>query len=140
MKSLSLLPRNITACMSDADKRALSHDGKTPKESLTAAAARDEREIQKQISNYLRLLCVPFNQDAMHRKRTGTVGWPDFVFPYKGFAVFFECKCPWSRTLRPEQEQVRESIIKQGGVWRLITSLAEAQTCLRELDNLAAKK
>lgn len=134
MKSLSLLPRNITACMSESDKRALSRNGKTPEESRSLAAAKSEREIQGQIANYLRLLRVPSNRDAMHRKRTGTVGWPDFVFPYRGHFVAWEVKCPWSQNLRPEQSEMARELQRHGTEWRLITSIEDARQHLREMD------
>ena len=98
------------------------------------AIAKDEREIQKQISSFLRLRGIWADSDAMHKRRSGTVGTPDFVFPYKGHFVAWEIKCPWSPRLRPEQVQARDAIIAQGGQWRRITSLAEAQQHLREID------
>lgn len=127
------LPRNITACMSPADQRAIL--GRTPAETREKAIAKDERELQKQIANYLRLLGVWNIQSRMDRRTSNTLGTPDFVFPYKGNAVFFECKCSWSKSLRTEQAHARNEILKQGGIWKLITSLADAQECLRELDS-----
>jgi hypothetical protein len=70
----------------------------------------------------------------MNKKRTGTLGTPDFLLPYKGRFVAWEVKCAWSRALRPEQAQAKAKIEAQGGEWRLITSLPEAQAHLRELD------
>jgi hypothetical protein len=132
-----ILPANLTRCMSEADQRAVAPNGKTSAELRAAAIAKDERELQKQLANYLRLLGLWFTQSRMDRRTSNTVGTPDFVFPYKSAAVYWEVKCPWSRALRPEQAKAREAIIKQGGEWRLITSLAEAQAHLRELDALA---
>jgi hypothetical protein len=133
-----MLPANITRCMSEADQRAVSSSGKSAAETRAAAVAKDERELQKQLANYLRLLGLWFTQSRMDRRTSNTVGTPDFVFPYRGAAVYWEVKCPWSRALRPEQAKAREAILKQGGEWRLITCLAEAQAHLRELDALAS--
>jgi hypothetical protein len=69
----------------------------------------------------------------MHKRRTGTLGTPDFIFPFKGKFVAWECKPPWSTRLRPEQETARQGIVEQGGQWRLITTLDEARQHLSEL-------
>ena len=126
--------------MSPADQRACSPSGRTPAEARSAAVAKDERELQKQIAGYLRLLNVWHVQSRMDRRTSNTVGAPDFIFPYRGLGVFWECKCPWSRSLRPEQAHAREAIIAQGGEWRLITSLAEAQAHLREIDGIQPRE
>lgn len=133
-KAMNLLPRNITACMSAADQRAIL--GRTPAESREKAIVKDERELQKQIANYLRLLGVWNIQSRMDKRASNTLGTPDFVFPYKGNFVAWEVKIPWAKSLRPEQTHARDGIIKQGGEWRLITAFSEAQEHLRELDYL----
>ena len=133
-RAASLVPRNILACMSEADQRALSPSGRTPAEARAAAVAKDERELQRQIAAYLRLRGIWHTQSRMDRRTSNTVGTPDFVFPHAGQYVGWECKCPWSRALRPEQEAARIAIEAQGGQWRLITSVSEAKEHLDELD------
>lgn len=98
------------------------------------AAIRDEKELQNQIANLLRLRGIWCDQDAMHKRRTGTVGTPDFLFPYRGRFVAWECKPPWDTKLREEQEEARVCILQQLGIWRLITSVDDAQGHLREMD------
>lgn len=127
-----VLPENLLKCMDEADRRALGAKSNTDRRA--EAIAKDEREIQKQVGNYLRLLDLWHDQDGMHKRRTGTLGAPDFQFPYRGRYVAWEVKCPWSRSLRPEQQKAADAIEKQGGRWRLITSLPEAQAHLREID------
>jgi hypothetical protein len=135
-----ILPANLTRCMSEADQRRLSSNGKTPLEARAQAVAKDERELQRQVANYLRLLNVWHVQSRMDKRTSNTIGAPDFIFPYAGAAVYWECKCPWSRALRPEQAKAREAILAQGGDWRLITTLAEAQSHLRELDGVVPRE
>jgi hypothetical protein len=131
--------QNIIERMAPADRAALGR--KTSAEARADAVAKDERELQKQIASYLRLLGLWFSQSRMDRRTSNTVGTPDFVFPYAGGRyVAWEVKCPWSRSLRPEQAKAREAIIAQGGEWRLVTSLAEAQAHLRELDWTQARE
>ena len=135
-----IIPANLTRCMSEADQRNLSPTGRSAAETRAHAVAKDERELQRQVANYLRLLNVWHVQSRMDKRTSNTVGAPDFIFPYAGAAVYWECKCPWSRALRPEQAKAREAIIAQGGDWRLITTLAEAQAHLRELDGVLPRE
>jgi hypothetical protein len=129
-----VLPDHILTKMAPADRRELGKGGKTAAECRAEAVVRDEKDIQKQVGNYLRLLNLWHDQDGMHKRRTGTIGAPDFQFPYRGRYVAWEVKCAWSRSLRPEQQKAADAIEKQGGRWRLITSLADAQGHLREID------
>lgn len=133
-----IIPENILSKMDPKDRAELGQ--KTNTDRRAEAIAKDEKEIQKQVAGYLRLLNVWFTASRMDRRTSNAVGTPDFILPYKGHAVFFECKCAWSRALRPEQAKAREEIIKQGGVWALVTSLAEAQACLRELDGIQPRR
>lgn len=104
----------------------------TVSEAREKAAVRDEKELQGQIANYLRLHGIWFDQDATHKRRTGSLGTPDFIFPYNGRFIAWEVKTPWAAKLRPEQEDAREAIIAQGGQWRLVTSLSHAIQHLAE--------
>lgn len=127
-----ILPQNIVERMTPADRAALSQ--KSSAELREAAIAKDERQLQNQIANYLRLHNIWFAQSRMDRRTSNTVGTPDFLFCYEHYFVAWEVKCPWSQNLRAEQAKARDGIMAQGGDWRLITSLAEAQEHLRELD------
>jgi hypothetical protein len=89
--------------------------------------AKDERELQRQIANWLRLHGIWFTQSRMDRRTSNTVGTPDFIFCYRGRFVAWEVKCPWSRALRPEQQKAADAIVAAGGEWRLVTSLVEAK-------------
>ena len=128
------VPGNILGCMSEADQRRFSRTGKTPAEAREHAVAKDERELQKQIANWLRLRGIWFTQSRMDRRTSNTVGTPDFIFCHRGRFVAWEVKCPWSRALRPEQQKAADAIVAAGGEWRLVTSLAEAKGHLGDLD------
>ena len=128
------IPANLLRCMSPADQRACSPTGRTPEETRAKAVAKDERELQRMIANWLRLQGLWFTQSRMDRRTSNTVGTPDFIFPYCGCAIYWEVKCPWPAKLRPEQEAARDAILKQGGEWRLVTSLDEAREHLRAVD------
>lgn len=129
-----IIPESLLKLMSPQDRAKLGQRGKTSDDYRKQAVAKDEKQIQKDISGYLRLLGIWHVQSRMDRRTSNTVGTPDFIFVYKGFAVFWECKTAWSSHLRPEQAEARAAIIRQGGHHRVITGLHEAQAHLRELD------
>jgi len=135
-----MIPKHIIERMEADDRAALGVSNSA--ETRAKAIAKDERELQHQIAGYLRLHRLWFTQSRMDRRTSNTVGTPDFLFPYKGKNderarwVAWEVKCPWSRSLRPEQAHARDQILAQGGEWRLITSLPEAQAHLREIDGI----
>lgn len=137
---LTQLPPTLRKQIDNADRPEIPkhlQPGVT-NEAREKAIAKDEREIQGQIANLLRLHGLWFTQSRMDRRTANTVGTPDFLFPYKGHWIAWEVKCPWNQKLRPEQAQARDKIIAQGGLWRLITSLQEAQQHLREIDRATA--
>jgi hypothetical protein len=127
-----ILPTNITRCMSESDQRAVM--GATVNEAREKAIAKDERELQRDIANYLRLHGLWFTQSRMDRRASNTVGTPDFLLAYKGRFVAWECKVAWATKLRREQAEARDRITAQGGAWKLITTIADAQAHLREMD------
>lgn len=106
--------------------------GVTP-EAKRKAEARDEREIQKQIAGWLRLVGAYYVQSRMDRKTSNQPGTPDFIVLWKGKTLYWEVKTPWSQKLRPEQMAARIQIEDQGGAWSLITSLRDAQEQLRAI-------
>lgn len=131
-----MIPENIRKRMSAEDRKSLS----APTNAETAAAmdAKSEKRLQADIANFLRLRDLWFDQDAMHKRRTGSVGTPDFLFPYTskkgavGMFIAWECKVGTGK-LTESQERVRTAIVAQGGSWRLIRSIQDAQAHLREL-------
>lgn len=133
-----VLPPHFLDKIDPRDRRALGL--RSDAERRETAVAKDEREIQKQIANYLRLLNIWFAQSRMDRRTSNTVGTPDFLFCYHGRFVAWEVKCPWSRCLRMEQAMARKAILAQRGQWRMITSLQEAQEHLRFLDEICGGK
>ncbi len=101
----------------------------TSDEASTKFVAKSERELQNQICNLLRQRGIWFDQDAMHKRRTGTKSAPDFQFPLCGRFVAWEVKHNGGK-LDAGQERTRDKIINQGGEWRLITNLEAARAHL----------
>lgn len=129
---------SVAKCLSAETRKA--EKVTTPEEARDKAVLRNEKELQNLLANYLTIHGLWFDRDAMHKRRTGTVGTPDFIFPYlsksgRGYFVAWEVKAPWAKTLRAEQIEARDRIMAQGGEWRLITSLPDAQEHLRQMDS-----
>lgn len=132
---LEALTDNLLRRMNPDDRKSLGKAGRTSDEAMAAFVARSEKELQDAIAKLLSLRGIWFDRDGMHKRRTGTIGAPDFQFPYRGKFVSWETKYGAGK-LDATQERVRDAILKQGGEWRLITSLDEARAHLEEL-NLA---
>ena len=79
MKS-TLLPDNVLKRMSPSDRKRLGKSGRTAEDCKRDHAHVSEREIHRQIEQWLNSKGIVFRHDRMDRKTTGTVGWPDFTF------------------------------------------------------------
>lgn len=127
------------------DKATRKAEGvSTPAEQREKSAAKDEREIHGLIYSWLNLEGLYFEHENTGKRHTGRKGMPDFRLPYRSkrgqtFFVAWEVKPSWRQQLRPEQAEARDKIIAQGGAWRLVTSLVDAQNHLRELDTKAGQ-
>lgn len=126
----SSIPDHMLKLIRASDRKALHLQ--TSDEAMAAFSAKSERELQVQIGNLLHQRGIWFDQDAMHKRRTGTKSAPDFQFPYCGRFVAWEVKHDGGK-LDAGQERVRDKIINQGGDWRLITNLEAAR---KHLDSI----
>jgi hypothetical protein len=143
---MSFIPSNILNKMSKQDREdyALRH-GQGPVAVMTTSELSDhvskeaEKALQKQIKQLLEAvlftpgLPAPVGVSRMDKPSTMPVGWPDFTFCYRGRFTAWECKTASGKTSK-EQNAFRESITRNGGTWRVIRSVAEAQEHLREID------
>jgi hypothetical protein len=103
--------------------------GMTMQEIYARAAVRSEREIQEQIANYLRQQNIPFYRARMDKNTTGTIGWPDFTFPYRGRFYGVEVKFGGNHE-SPEQAKCLGMIQDSGGVGVVVRTLHEVVTLL----------
>jgi predicted Ser/Thr protein kinase len=118
--------------MDPADRKRLGKAGVTRAEAIEKAALRSERDLQNQIANYLRLHGIWFDQDAMHKRRTGTTGTPDFLFAINGRACAIEAKFG-DGDLKPAQVAAIAAMKKDR--WRVVVvkSLPEVISFLKEV-------
>jgi hypothetical protein len=122
--------------MSDIDRRKLGV--KTKDEMGKAWAAKNERDLQRQIVQYLRLRNIELLWHATHKKSTASVGWPDIIFAV--MSAGFCTPCAWeikfgSGMLSPEQNDVLERLQARPNCWRVrvIRTFTEAVDELREM-------
>ncbi len=130
------LPASMTTKMSAKDRAKYGRAAWTPQECADLTAKQSEKALQDQIAQYLNMRGIWFDRDAMHKRRFGTVGAPDFQFPFAGFYVAWECKVAAGR-LSEEQVGAGVQITSQGGQWHLIRSLEEAKDHLEKLEATA---
>lgn len=134
-----VLPDKVLRLMDPKDRVALGKAGVTAAEAGAKHEARLERELQSQIAQYLRLLGVWFDQDAMHKRRTGTRGTPDFLFAYRPIGavdarpIAIEAKGPTGK-VNEAQRDCHCDMVRNGWYVLIARSLADVQGLLRRLD------
>lgn len=112
---VTILPENILRLMSPKDRAALGKAGVSKAEAEARFIARNERQLQRLIAKELNRREIWFHRAAMHKKTTGTLGTPDFLFALNGAACAIEVKFAAGR-LRSDQEQAIEQMTSNG--WR----------------------
>lgn len=127
----TFLPDNFLKRMSPEDRKALGKAGVTNEEAVKKFALKKEKELHDQIEQFLRLHGVTYRHDRMDRKTTGTVGWPDFTFVWRGIPIALECKLP-SGLVTPEQAKVINGLTNDGWKVRVVYSLGQVKDLLFE--------
>jgi hypothetical protein len=131
-----LLPQRYIELMSVVDRATLGV--KTKDEMAKAWKAKSERDLQRQLVQYLRLRGIEILWHATHKKSTATVGWPDIIFAVMsgGFCT----PCAWevkfgAGTLSPEQNDVLQRMQARPNCWRVrvIRTFNDAVDELREM-------
>jgi len=128
---MTILPNNVLKCLSPTEKNRLGKAGLTTDEAQERFEAKNERDLQRLISNYLRLNNLPFLQDSMHKRRTGTIGWPDFTVFIHGHLLLFEVKFGKGK-VSPEQAALHAQLAQQGFPVHIVTSFEQAHKLVTE--------
>lgn len=113
----TIIPDHILRRMNPED-RPKGVEGMTKEQLAERHEAKSEKELQEQISGYLRIRGIWFERKSMHKKSTGTTGCPDFLFAVNGHPVAFEVKTRTGRT-SDAQESAIEQMITNG--WNVYT-------------------
>lgn len=126
-----VLPDKFLSRMSASDRKSLGKAGKTSPECRADAMNRSERELQREIAEYLRMRGIEFINPPMNRRSTLPVGWPDFTFAHNGVPVAVEVKV-WGETPRQDQKARHEAM--RGNGWRVyvVSSLLDLREVLAE--------
>lgn len=136
---MKVLPENILRRMSAADRKSLGKAGLTRADCEAIAEAKNERELQKQIVNYLRLQGIEVNVSRTDKRTTHKKGWPDLTFAVQSLgatsiANVWEVKFGNGK-LSLEQAQLAFALTTPPNYWRfrVIRSLRQAREELKEL-------
>ena len=125
----SEVPDAMKRIMSKDDRKRLGKHSVTSDEAQATFVARNEKELQNQIASLLRRRGIWFDQDAMHKRRTGTKGTPDFLFAMKGLPFAFECKFG-SGELSKDQLKVKHEMMRDGWGYYTIRDYRNAVTVI----------
>lgn len=133
--------------MSPEDRQARGKAGRTHEECRRQQAEISEKEIHRQIDQWLRSKDIVFQHERMDGKTRGTVGWPDFTFVWtterqligsfrlsgeKKIPIGCEVKRP-GETPTKEQLEVHERMRKNGWTVLVVHSLQELIEGLKKL-------
>jgi len=141
MKSTTL-PENILRRMDTTQRKSLGKSGRTSEEIDAKKGLELEKEIHRQIDQWLRSKDIIFQHERMDGKTRGTVGWPDFTFCWirpgnwesfeKVFAIGCEVKRPGCSPTR-EQVEIHERMRRNGWTVLVVHSLQELIQELKKL-------
>lgn len=130
---LHSMPEAMRRCIAPTERAQIGPAAHTISDAVAAAEPKAEKELQKQIAGYLATRDIFFGQQRMDRKSTMVLGWPDFVFCYKGHFIALEAKTPVGKQ-EPEQVIAEAKIEAQGGRYYVVRSLVEVAAILNALE------
>ncbi len=123
------LPDSLLRRIATADRRAVGLPVPLSEMTVMATVKADkkrEKDLQEQITNWLRLRNITVIRSATHRKTSNNMGCPDLIFCVRGKAVAFEVKLP-GRKPTPEQEKFLAALSADGWHIAVIHSIDGAR-------------
>jgi len=131
---LGPIPEHYRRLMDAKDRGDLGKLAETLDDARKRITYQEEKALQEQVIDLLRLYNIEANRSSMAKKKTDRVGWPDITFAYRGQACLFECKTPGEK-LTPEQAELIPKLRAEPNGWRvwIIQSVREAVDALQEL-------
>ena len=121
------LPQRFINLMAKPERKELGV--KTTTEIDAKIELENERDLQRECANLLRLRSIWFFQSRMDRRTTNPVGTPDFLFAIRGVPVAVECKTERG-VVSEEQEDAMRHMKHGGWVCAVIRSVAEMKVLL----------
>ncbi len=128
-----VLPDNILRCMSPEDRKPLGKAGKTAAECAEKQEYEQEKELQSQIAQFLRLKGIPCIIPPFGKKSQLPEGWPDVSLAYMGVPLAIEAKSATGK-LRPEQEEMHALLRAQGWIVHTVRSLEQVRSILKIIE------
>jgi len=136
------LPNNILRRIAPGDRQPLGKAGQTMDEANVKHDLKCERELQKQVYNFLLLKesegKLWFAYQNPTKRATGRIGTPDFVVCYQGHFVAFECKFG-AGVCTDEQLHAIRKINDAGGTAVVVRDLDEVRDWLKTIDESIEK-
>ncbi len=127
-----IIPDNLLRCMSPSDKQHFGKAGLTAEEAAAKFVLKSEGDLQDLIAKDLLRRGIWNDCDAMHKKRTGPRGTPDFLFAVNGQACAVEAKFG-AGTLSDEQKETIPKMITNGWRVAVVRSFQEYREFLRSV-------
>ena len=118
--------------MSPSDKQHFGKAGLTAEEAAAKFVLKSEGDLQDLIAKDLLRRGIWNDCDAMHKKRTGPRGTPDFLFAVNGQACAVEAKFG-AGTLSDEQKETIPKMITNGWRVAVVRSFQEYREFLRSV-------
>jgi hypothetical protein len=91
-----------------------------------------EGDLHKQVIALLKYYNVPVCHSRFAKRSTITIGWPDITFCILGNPIAWELKVG-KNGLSNEQRAIRANMERHGWQYRVIRTLEEAESHLREV-------
>jgi hypothetical protein len=127
--------------MDPTQRKSLGKSGRTSEEIDAKKGLELEKEIHRQIDQWLRSKDIVFQHERMDGKTRGTVGWPDFTFVWKVpwheiantlYPIGCEVKRPGEKPT-VDQKQVHDWMRQNGWTVLVVHSLQELIEELKKL-------
>lgn len=151
----AILPDAFLRCLDPAERKKLGTGQLSAEEALSKSQAKNERQLQVQIVNLLRLKGIEPLWHRTDKRSAATIGWPDITFSVRGWRTISEGEdgessyitrtpfisgCAWEvkfdkGQLSKEQQQMHVRLSTSPNGWRIrvIRSVDEALSELKEL-------
>lgn len=138
MKIVGPIPEHILSKMNPEDRAPMGKAGLTQAELDVRTNARNEKELQAQVENLLRLRDIFFVRSRMDRPTTTRRGTADFVLAYRSVPVALECKVG-ANVQTEEQKRVEFQMRANGWFYIIVRHIDDVIAVLKMFDAEAPK-
>jgi hypothetical protein len=132
MKLPNVLSEGFLKAMPQSERKRLGRAGMTNAEATQRQIEHNEKELQRQVYNWLLREGIYFVNPRMDRKTTTSKGTPDFIACVDGLFLGIECKAD-RNTLTSEQAREANHIRMSKGRFIVAFCLNDVIQAIREL-------